>query len=808
MGWAGRTTFALLVALAASLAGGLPGADAATPECAPTSHSERQLELTCAPGFATARDRVTLYFRQPVDPRLFWAEALDFENAVWLFDAGLQGRASLIIDFRREGSALVAELFDDGDGDGAVAYELVAGLPQVTESGGRWSVQVRAPDGFWVRDGRVNYTLDLLADGPIKGMIDIPEFDYERLMPRDGVPDLEVHVRDRDGDGRPDYEWRQSYLPLPDTSGYFRSAVMVNERDDEPAVRDYAFWPHLGDGLLDLIKPYATSFPAVQVDWGRGRIPAIAEFVASRDPNNWFVYSINRIQEGELTASNFENPFMFYDLASRDDGLPDGALRFEYFPAGDIFRDPGRPFPEPVAQVDWSWDADHDGVWDYKLDLLGFHAIEEVVRFPEFAIRSLPFDGALGWVAEREWSAATFVEAVAPYPASNEGIYEWSTNQGGLRDDYLTGRTTEPPAEAFADISEGMRGEYAFVYGRRPLVYLSPVDGRLHLLGAEGGVWDIGGGRRLRYENHDGDDYVEGWVLEGEGRPISRLTVLPGLAVVQERTRVVFVAGSPGPVPFIGTPPTDRRQWQKLAGLLEGRVRPDPEPAALAATLPGERYVLPLSTLRSLDYRAGAWRLELELTEAAPVGLTGLLGLPPGAVGAYVVRLSEAGAEAAPLTAAAVIVTPPAPVGRAPVEAGQVSTLRVAITNGGLADGEGLTLRVVATSPEGERSLVDEVGVVVPGGGASTVDVRWIPPGPGAWVVTAELAAGPDFRGALETAHAARGLEVGGAALSSRHVLELVELTPNAVVLVVALFAAGLTVAALFSVAAAWGRAR
>ena len=73
-------------------------------------------------------------------------------------------------------------------------------------------------------------------DGPVSGMIDAPTL-YLNQLKTDGKIDLEVHVRDSDGDSRPDREWRQAYPPLDEVDGFYHSSVMVNTVDDEPAYR-------------------------------------------------------------------------------------------------------------------------------------------------------------------------------------------------------------------------------------------------------------------------------------------------------------------------------------------------------------------------------------------------------------------------------------------------------------------------------------------------------------------------------------------------------------------------------------------
>ena len=89
----------------------------------------------------------------PVDTNADWRSQVDFTDSVWLFDAGARGKASLIIDFHHErNGGLVAEFYDDVNGDGELRYGYEKGYPRSVET--RFpSMRVHAPDGWWARDG-------------------------------------------------------------------------------------------------------------------------------------------------------------------------------------------------------------------------------------------------------------------------------------------------------------------------------------------------------------------------------------------------------------------------------------------------------------------------------------------------------------------------------------------------------------------------------------------------------------------------------------------------------------------------------
>jgi len=148
------------------------------------------LTLACqfTPG---AEDRMTLY-KQPgsVVPDVPWQQNIAYEEETWVFDHGAQGKASLIIIFRRDGTALVAYLYDDRDQDGKVGYEIDNGRVVVTE-GNYWTARVVAPDGWWIRDGVLNYNLYITVDGDVEGMFMAEA--YRNRLVTDGRPDYDIN---------------------------------------------------------------------------------------------------------------------------------------------------------------------------------------------------------------------------------------------------------------------------------------------------------------------------------------------------------------------------------------------------------------------------------------------------------------------------------------------------------------------------------------------------------------------------------------------------------------------------------------
>ena len=185
--------------------------------------------------FASAQDQVLVYDQNGDMPTgSEWQEITDFQDDVWIFDVGADGSAQLVVVFHRGADGLVADLYDDGDWDGEVDYELQGNTPVLKENNGQWSLRVIARDGWWTQGDIVNFNLDLLLDGVMKAAyvddLRVPLANTGRLK-TDSTVDYEVYVRDLDQDGKPDYEWRQNRYPLPENprvSGHVRTEISVN----------------------------------------------------------------------------------------------------------------------------------------------------------------------------------------------------------------------------------------------------------------------------------------------------------------------------------------------------------------------------------------------------------------------------------------------------------------------------------------------------------------------------------------------------------------------------------------------------
>jgi hypothetical protein len=718
-----------------------------------------------------------------MDPNRPWQQNVRFEDEVWVFDVGALGRASLIVSFHQDGDTLTANLFDDKDGDGQVRHRIENGHPRVTESP-YWTVRVIAPDGWWLKGGKINFNLKILVDGPL--LVTFGSDLFINRLSTDGVIDYEVLIRDRDGDGRPDYELRNAYPPVPESWGVYRSILIVSSREGDAPIENFVFWPYLGSSgplkgyeggklpttifydtqgrAYGIVKDYGTSFSPIQVDWNNARINYVGEFVASRGSDkNWFIQSITPIRLGQLNTPNFENPFAFYDLAMDRDGIPELQVRVQYFGPNDPYY-LDRRSPMAYENIRYSWDQDNDQTWDYKVDLVGRHIEDAVVGFPEFSVRTIPYEQLPYWVTENEWDVAAFVSWEMNKSWSSEGIYEWGASIEMERY-YIPGITDSLPTVRYDTIAEGFRGEYKFEIGQQPVLYFSSLDHKLHLLNAEAGVWNIDGNAEIRYANLDGDAYLDQWLyLERNAR---RWFNLAGACPDQEhdaratevRRQVNLAKGylvyaGDGQVLlkqvnvtfslFETLPPRNHEEWLELGQKLE-QYRRDFAPGDFEAMMKqfnGPAARIQGATLRDFRLTENGFRFVLELRRGfrwdSELSIIGASNLTPGT---YLVQSSGESLSIAPLTPPFLSIRG----NRLEFETQEITELnpvRVSATieNQGLQDVKSLRVRFYAEQ-NGMRQVLDEVEATVLGEGHQVVSTLWTPMRPGLWTIGVEVEA-------------------------------------------------------------------
>jgi hypothetical protein len=705
--------------------------------------------------FASGQDKVYVYDQlgnmgRGADPHA----VTDFYDDVWVFDVGGDGSAELIIDFSTSDGQSEALLYDDVDGDGAVSYRVDGKQVAITESD-HWHVRV-AGDGDWLLpDGSVNPSLVFDIDGYLLRYLEwgeaaiIAEWVEEQLV-TDGTVEWRLEIVDQDGDGAADYQLLR-FLPLePAYAPIFRSTLYVSVSGQRPAPQaDAVFWPLLVGKHDYESYNYFDRPPAIAMDWQLAKIDRVGVFGYPTE-QGYHVNSRTMWAKGQTNYADFENPMAYYDVAGDQDGRPELFVRLEVFEPLDPFLRVGYRvggFPDPMVQVDYSWDQDNDGKWDYKVDLGGRHAVTATASFADFAIRTLPYSEVPSWVVEREWDAALLVAAEEEAYWSSEGIAEWNMNRGyrdgrhvepsKLRSLYLTGITDERPVDDYAEIREGMRGEYSFEYAGRPQLYISAIDGRLHLWGAEAGVWNLGGESEIRYANLDGDAYLDEWRYVEDSVVRKQLNHVHNyLVYAGEQKVVVKEIGVPAAL-FSTAPPRDHGDWVRLGQELEQR-QPQFEPddfEAMVGRFAGEPIIIEGASISTFRRTESGFRSALELAPSFFARSDPPHALAPVAEpGAYLFANEGGHISVRPLE--------PVALRASDLQVGEVgeairqnawTLLSCTVRNEGLEDASDVLLCASLSDPGGRTEVLTNTLDLVPGEGTRQVSWDWLPSREGSW---------------------------------------------------------------------------
>ena len=709
--------------------------------------------VECA--FASPRDRILIVDRAgDMGTGSDVLAVADFRDDVWIFDVGADGTAQLILMFSQDGDRRIADLYDDRDDDGQVSYRARYRAVEVTESP-HWHVRAIARSDWLLPDGRVNPSLVFHIDGYILRYLEWGEAApapgwARRGATTDGGVDWELEVVDANGDGVADYQLQRILALSPPDANIFRSTLYVNRRPRQPEpYLEALFWPLLVGRHNYEAYNYFDRPPAIAVDWARAQIDRVG-ILGYPIEQGYQINSWARWKKGEVNYANFENPMAYYDLAGDADGRPELMVRFEVFAAGDSSFSPevarSGGLSRPFVQADYSWDQNNDGRWDYEVSVAGFHPVTDAVAFPDFAVRTVPYERVPDWVLEQEWAVATFVAAEEGGYWSSEGMWDWNVNRGfrdgklvepsGLRDLYLLGLIPEPPLENYADIRRGMRGEYATEGVGRPTLYWSPVDGRLHLRGAQGGVWNVDGRTVVRYADRNRDGYLDQWQVQMPDGAMRQLNVLSGFLLYTGDGEVILKRADVALAAFSVQPPRNRSEWQALQQRLE--ALPAPVPAddlkGVLARWEGPETRIAGATVRDPQVTHRGFRFILEVGPGARVLSGGVEGFsPPSAPGAYRVAWEAERWSVRPLTPAAPgLVALEVEAGRE----GEEATVRAVLRNFGLEDIREFPLCARLEGPTGAGPVLTATFSVLPGEGEREVLWGWRPSAAGTWRVS------------------------------------------------------------------------
>ena len=309
---------------------------------------------------------------------------------------------------------------------------------------------------------------------------------------KDGAYDLVVKFADLTGNGVTDMQYILDY-PVGDRRTKNHMIVLD---DDGDGVFNYIDW-----SKLDLLC------------WEKN---GISDFYTDYSGNSIFLKTHRLSTDMRDLRYNWENPFLFYDYDG--DGLTEMAVRFCDTPIPDPEAEKlGMPRTQYLGWMGWfsmGIDMDNDNVPgnDFDFDMTLHYSAEKGFNYSECVhpirnMRGLPEadkffpdprfrllteliypdrNQAFAKAFAGQWKSARFVwdedddcgrwERVELY--ENRDAFPIGTRNGGV--------DNHPQADVAGD-----RGEWDEDFSGGGDIYLGRFDGRVHLYGAERGVWRI-----------------------------------------------------------------------------------------------------------------------------------------------------------------------------------------------------------------------------------------------------------------------------------------------------------------------------
>lgn len=678
--------------------------------------------IDCA--FATEHDQVFVY-DQNGDMQIGsdWEKVTDFQDDIWVFDLGADGTAQLIVVFNQENGKYVAFVYDDMNGDGKVSYQIENGKINVTESK-YWHVKVEI-NHPWPQSGA-------LSDTPITFFVDGTTDTTgggNKVIGNDGIINEKIDLGDKDGDGINDYA--------------FSSNIIYSQAPaHKPIPYDNAiFWPLLVSKHYYENYRYFDHPPAIAMNWDTGTIDAMG-ILGYPIESGYHIYSRIPMEKNKVNIADFENPMAYWDMAGDQDGWPELQVRFQVAVPNDPYF-PAYPFQglvkTPNVEVDYSWDENNDNLWDYKFNVGGNYAIDEVVQFPDFSIKSIPYDEIIPWVMNKPWDVAMLVFDGAPSQDS-EGMFGrgWMIDRGyldgesvqpaGVSTQFMVGFTDKPPVDYYQDIQDYMRGEYNFHYFSTPRIYMGSVDRQLHLYSTESGVWNFGDDKRIRYQNLDGDGYIDQWQYYLGDTLISQMNQADSVLVVSGMYQVAIKLSDLPFSIFETTPPGNHDEWLKLDKQLKANTSdlvPD-DFMGMLGNAPGETLKINSATLRDYRSTVDGFRfvlgLEVGYTFEGPVWL-GLQGQEPGE---YLVSYENGHFNLVTLTPAELTMSLDVDADETPTQYAS-QQVKVSLTNQGLQDANQVVVALGTTTSGGEITWSEPQTVTVLAGDTTPLSFQWAP---------------------------------------------------------------------------------
>lgn len=661
------------------------------------------------------------------DPCKNWWECGNTHSDTYLFAVGNEENIRVILKFsRNELDQAVARLYVADAGSAPLNFQITDGAVQVLSHGGNPYLTIVASNGNWVGPYGNNYDLEILLDGSYNnGQYGDPN------AITDGIADFAISV----GNKEPSIPQWQTNTILNDQytlleRGWPRFIAflrMENAPDFAVAEPFMPTFPYFGIGELNrnwsLENPLPIFFDIQSMQL------VLAPFVGFQNGGMYIVNSISLPPH-----VNFEAPFAFYNF-NKNTRQSHLVVRGSYRPSE---ANPERELPSPRLSVRYSWKVLDEQRWRYSLQLSDFHVYSNTMRVGPVEFYAPSPKELPGWIISKPWRAVTFVEAVNGFPGS-EGNYFYHTasrenwlwlsghteQHSGYLDAPLLQESAEPDEFSPRTLPPDFRGEFAYASLKPPILYLSPVDKMLHLVGARQGIWNLGKGEVLRSMDLEGDGVIDAWMRETVSPNLDEESGLPratrgkiseslfdfGQYILHTEFESLSIVNSPhDQVAFTLPPPTDKESWENYQARLDPyQERRDPtDLRSWLDAFSGARSDVDGVSVANVRAAADGFRFEIALHDGFRVSGEDILELTDLEPGEYLVEHENGRFAVVPLTPPELTLTADSCPGD---DAGNTAYC-VIIENAGLSDASDVQLVVAADGDGGapgemERTSLD-----------------------------------------------------------------------------------------------------
>ncbi|MEM6429347.1 MAG: hypothetical protein AAF708_08925 [Deinococcota bacterium] len=561
----------------------------------------------------------------PDDAWWTWGNVI---SDAYVFAFGQPDNVRLVVSFDEVDGRPQASFYINNEGAAPVDVIVQDNDIQVTSTNGFPYMVMTTKEGEWFVDGEVNYNLIIQRDG-LSGKESVPldgEFDYivESGEEAPGVAGWETRKLLNDPQARWGYPRFGASVRMPGAG-----EVIISE----PLLPDF---PHLGVGTARS-RWYERNPHTFYYNIERETF----SFNSTVGFYNGGIYRINSLSNAPEV--DFESPFATYNLepGSRQTRL---VIRAGSFPAQGLFG------PEPKQRtrtsLRYSWKVFNDFHWDYGIHVAGPLAYEDELTIGDDTIIAIEPERFPKWVTTSQWPLVTFVEPPEGYGGS-EGIYFYSA-QADEYQSWLAGIDNQEPATLAAPyllndtflnevqalgLPPGFRGEFHSAYFRAPRLYVSPIDERLHLEHAMGGVWNLGDGRILRSHNLNQDAHLDAWTLETidardeeQGLLVARpgnieeaIYALDDYIIYSSLNTVEIHQANFEHAVFTLSPPTDPASWQAHKDLLEDyrEGRSVDNMRSWLEAFPGDTMMIENAQIRGMRTTETGFHFTLVMSEGA-----------------------------------------------------------------------------------------------------------------------------------------------------------------------------------------------